>query len=280
MKIVKNIEIKGKHSRPILTDLFYKENGTPKEVIIFCHGYKGYKDWGAWNLIAEKFAGENFFFLKMNFSHNGGTKEQPIDFPDLEAFGQNNFLIELDDLDSILTWIQAQNGYQNEMDTSKITVIGHSRGGGIVVLKAATDRRISKVITWAAVSDFASRFPKGETLELWRKSGVAYITNARTNQQMPHYFQFYTSFKENEVALTINKALKELQIPFLIIHGSSDETVPLTEAEDLHAWYPESQLKIIEGANHTFGSSQPWLTSELPAHLSKVCDYSMEFLRN
>jgi len=87
MNITKNIQIKGKHKKPILTDIFYNKTGKPKPIVIFAHGYKGFKDWGCWNLIAEQFAKQNFFFIKFNFSHNGGTIEQPIDFPDLEAFG-------------------------------------------------------------------------------------------------------------------------------------------------------------------------------------------------
>ena len=146
-------------------------------------------------MVAESLANEGVFFIKMNFSHNGGTKEQPIDFPDLEAFGQNNFTKELDDLDSVISWISDSEAYQKEINPKHITLIGHSRGGGIVLLKASSDNRISKVITWAGVSDFANRFPVGEQLELWRENGVAYITNARTNQQMTHYFQFYTNFK-------------------------------------------------------------------------------------
>src|SRR5210317_1199269 len=157
MKKIQNIQIPGRHGKDILADLFFEQNGIKKEVVLFCHGYKGYKDWGAWNLVAEEFARQGFFFVKMNFSHNGGTIEQPIDFPDLEAFGQNNYLKELDDLDSIISWLQADNSYQAEINTKQISVIGHSRGGGIVVLKAANDRRISKVISWAGVSDFASR---------------------------------------------------------------------------------------------------------------------------
>jgi len=278
MRKIKNVEINGKHHRPILADLFYQESSSPKDIIIFCHGYKGYKDWGAWNLVAEAFAKKNFFFLKMNFSHNGGTKEQPIDFPDLEAFGQNNFLKELDDLDSVLTWLDSENPYQEEININSISVIGHSRGGGIVVLKAANDQRITKVISWAGVSDFASRFPNGETLELWRKNGVAYITNARTNQQMPHYFQFYTSFKENESFLTIRTAAEKLSIPYLIVHGNLDETVSLEEAQNLNAWFPKSQLEIIDGANHTFGSSQPWSEQTLPSHLSLAVERSLHFL--
>jgi len=279
MRKIKNIKIKGKHVRPILTDFFYNENGAPKDIVIFCHGYKGYKDWGAWNLVAEEFARQGFFFVKLNFSHNGGTAEQPIDFPDLEAFGQNNFLKELDDLDSVISWLSDENPYQKEINPNNISVIGHSRGGGIVVLAADKDKRIKKVISWAGVSDFAGRFPKGEALELWRKNGVAHITNARTNQQMPHYFQFYTSFKENEAFLTIKTAAEKLSIPYLIVHGNADETVPVIEANNLNIWNSDSQLEIIEGANHTFGSAQPWTNQLLPEHLSIAVKRTLEFLQ-
>lgn len=280
MRIVKNLEIKGRHDRPVLLDLFYEENSSPKDIVIFCHGYKGYKDWGAWNLVAEKFAEQNLVFLKMNFSHNGGTIEQPIDFPDLEAFGRNNFLIELDDLDSVLNWLDSENPFQRDLNTKNTSLIGHSRGGGIVLLKASKDKRITKVISWAGVSDFAKRFPQGEALDLWRKNGVAYVANARTNQQMPHYFQFYTSFKENEEFLNIKTAAEELHIPYLIVHGSNDETVTLKEAENLHLWYPKSELELIEGANHTFGSAQPWKQKTLPLHLALAVESTLHFVKS
>ncbi len=280
MNTIKNIEIKGKHNKPILADIFYIKNDLPKDIIIFCHGYKGYKDWGAWNLVAESFAKQGYFFIKMNFSHNGGTKEQPIDFPDLEAFGQNNFTKELDDLDSVISWISNTETYKNEINKQQITLIGHSRGGGIVLLKSASDKRVSRVITWAGVSDFASRFPIGEQLEVWRENGVAFITNGRTNQQMPHYFQFYTNFKEFESSLTIKIAVEKLTIPYLIVHGAMDETVLLTEAELLKSWNPKTQLSVILDANHTFGSMQPWTSSSLPDHLSQVLQQSSSFINS
>ena len=52
--------------------------------------------------MAKEFAKDGFCFIKFNFSHNGGTVEQPIDFPDLEAFGNNNYTKELDDLESVI----------------------------------------------------------------------------------------------------------------------------------------------------------------------------------
>jgi len=279
MKVVKNIAIKGKHKKPILMDLFYEENHRPKQIIIFCHGYKGYKDWGAWNLVAQEFAKQDTFFVKMNFSHNGGTNEQPIDFPDLEAFGNNNFTIELDDLDSVINWVVQNDLIKNEIDSNQITLIGHSRGGGIVLLKASEDNRITKVITWAGVSDFGSRFPFGEELKIWKKNNVAYITNARTNQQMPHYYQFYLNFKENETRLNIKRAVNKLNIPYLVIHGSDDETVLIQEANNLFSWNSKNTIHIIEKTNHTFGSKQPWDSKKLPLDLEEVVNKTADFLK-
>ena len=44
MTIEKNIVINGKHEKSILIDLFFEESNTKNPIIIFCHGYKGFKD--------------------------------------------------------------------------------------------------------------------------------------------------------------------------------------------------------------------------------------------
>lgn len=277
---LKNIIVKSEHhNKPILTDVFYNKNNTKKPVVIFCHGYKGYKDWGAWNLAAEEFADKGFFCVKFNFSHNGGTVEDPIDFPDLEAFGQNNFTLELDDLETIIDWVTNNADFKNEIDVQNITLIGHSRGGGIVTLKASENSKVTKVISWAGVSDYGSRFPKDEKiLEYWEKEGVSYIENARTKQQMPHYFQFYTNFKENEARLTIKNAVSKIAMPHLIIQGAEDDVVLPQEAKNLHAWNPKSELVILKEMNHSLGSAQPWNESKMPIHLQQVVKNSIDFI--
>ncbi len=276
----KNIIIKGQHQKPILTDTFYTKNGQAKPIVIFAHGFKGYKDWGCWNLVAEAFARQNLFFVKFNFSHNGGTKEQPIDFPDLEAFGNNNFIKEIDDLQSVIDWVFTEKSIQNEIDTSNITLIGHSRGGGIVALKASVDNRISKIITWAGVSDFETRFPKGEALEIWRNQGVSYIENSRTKQQMPLYYQFYENFEQNKKQLHIQSAVNNLITPYLILHGTNDTTVLFEEAKKLHSWNPRCKLQLLEGANHTFGATHPWKETFMPDHVQSIIENSIVFVNN
>jgi hypothetical protein len=82
------LEREGK--KPLLIDYYLPAEQRNCPLLIFCHGYKGFKDWGGWSLMSQDFAKSGFAFIKFNFSHNGGTMEQPIDFPDLEAFGHNN----------------------------------------------------------------------------------------------------------------------------------------------------------------------------------------------
>ena len=267
------------NNKSILLDVSFNKNGKQKPILIFCHGYKGFKDWGCWNVMASHIATANFFFLKFNFSHNGGTIEEPIDFPDLNAFGENNFIKELDDLENVISWItSSENKYSSELNSQEVILIGHSRGGGIVSIKASEDNRVTKVITLAGASDYKSRFPIGDELAYWRKEGVAYIENGRTKQQMPHFIQFYDNFIENEERLTISSGAKNITIPHLIIHGTTDDTVPFHEAEALHSWNKNSELFAIKDANHVFGGSHPWESDSLPSDLEiamhKIINFS------
>ena len=82
-----------------------EKNNSKKNVVLFSHGFKGFKDWGPFNQMAEFFANNNFFFIKFNFSYNGTSIDNPVEFVDLNAFGNNNFSLELDDLNLVIDWI-------------------------------------------------------------------------------------------------------------------------------------------------------------------------------
>ena len=278
MKISHNNILLREQKKPILIDYFFKQNKQKKPLVIFCHGYKGYKDWGSWNIMAQEFAKADLFFVKFNFSHNGGTMENPIDFPDLEAFANNNYSIELEDLESVINSVLNHQIFETEIDKTNITLIGHSRGGGIAVLKASQNTKISKVISWNGISDIEARFPKGEALEAWKKAGVGYIQNTRTKQQMPNKFQVYEDYLANKDNLDIKKAIKNLEIPHLIAQGTNDIVVLPIEAENMHKWNVNSELFMVEDMDHGLGNLQPWLEEKLPEFMVKVVDKSIAFV--
>ncbi|MGB7786856.1 MAG: alpha/beta hydrolase fold domain-containing protein [Salinimicrobium sp.] len=275
-----NIPLKGKHGRPVPTDVIISEEGNQKPILIFCHGYKGFKDWGGWNLMAEDLARKGMIVVKFNFAFNGGTLEDPIDFPDLDAFGENTYTKELDDLEVVIDWVSSRDfPYAAKADLSSLSLMGHSRGGGVVVIKAAEDRRIKKLITLAAVSDLGSRFPQGEELNAWQEKGIAYVENSRTKQQMPHLFDFYEDFKQNEERLTISTSAEALQIPTLVIHGTEDPTVSVENAEQLHRWIKNSELFLLEGSDHVFEMSHPWEKEKLPTAMERIIEKISGFIK-
>lgn len=273
--IERNIIIENPETRNFLADAYFPESAEKMPLVIFAHGYKGYKNWGAWDLMAKRFAEAGFFFVKFNFSHNGTTLENPTAFDDLEAFGNNNFSKEMLDYDAVLNHFSKRA----EIDPERIAVIGHSRGGGITLIKACEDERIKAVISLAGVSHFGYRFPSGDRMEEWKNSGVMYSENARTKQQMPHYYQFYEDYRTNEQRFSVQYAAQHLEKPLLIVQGSNDDAVKDKEAFLLNEWCKNSQLEILEGANHTFGASEPWKDKELPSHLSRATSLMTEFFK-
>ena len=281
MTIKKNIVLEKEGNKPILVDFFYNSNNNKMPVVIFCHGYKGYKDWGAWNLVAKEFANNNFFFLKFNFSHNGGTVENPIDFPDLNAFGNNNFTHELNDIERVLSFISENTEFSKNIDLTNIFLIGHSRGGGLCAIKASENKQIKGLITWAGVSNFKIRFNEGsQEFKEWKDKGVKYVENKRTKQQMPHFFQFYLDFKKNEKRFNIQSAVQSLEIPFLVIHGDNDKSVLQNEGRDLHSWNKNSKFFSVKNGTHTFSSMHPWQELKLPKGLQSVTETSINFIKS
>ncbi|WP_410493776.1 alpha/beta hydrolase family protein [Chryseobacterium defluvii] len=275
MKLIKqqNITISNPETKKFLADAFYPESGEKLPLLIFVHGYKGYKDWGAWNLMAEKFAKSGFFFVKFNFSHNGTTIDDPHNFADLEAFGNNNYSKELSDLGAVIDYFIKDS----KVDDQKVVLIGHSRGGGISIVKTFGDERINGLITLASV-DSLERFPKGDDLEKWKKRGVYYVLNGRTKQEMPHYYQFYEDFEKNNVLFDVERAAEMAKVHFLIVHGTKDESVNVKSADHLHILNPNSELFLIENADHTFGAKEPWEATELPNDLKKATEKCIEFI--
>ena len=279
MKIEKNIVVPYLQNN-IRADVYFKEQNKGK-LLLFLHGFKGFKDWGHFNPIADAFAEQQFVFLKFNFSHNGTTPEHPQEFVDLEAFGQNNFSFELEDLGNVIDFACSRKFPvpKKEFDANHIYLLGHSRGGGIAILKAVEDSRVKKIATWASVSEYG-KFWNEAMLPMWQENGVVYVPNVRTGQQMPLFWQLYEDFRDNRNRLLIPDAVKKLRIPFLVVHGTADLTVPYQSALDLVDWHPAATLVTILGGDHTFGGKHPFSDPDLPESAQKAVMETVGFFKS
>lgn len=281
MKIQKNILLQDEHGKPIATDIFFEETGKSKPVIIYAHGFNGFKDWGSFDIMAKRIAEAGFVLIKFNFSFNGTTPAQAEEFTDLEAYAQNNYTIELDNLEAVINWaVSPDNPYASEIDQEMLGLIGHSLGGGIVLLKAAEDARVKALVTWAAIAECQtpwSNWPK-ERMKEWEETGVQHIVNGRTGQQMPLGYQLYENYQQNKERLNIKRAIKSLNIPILLCHGTNDPAVPIAKARLLQEWQPAALLFTI-ASDHVFGRKHPWEGNELPEPMEVMLNATISFFR-
>jgi pimeloyl-ACP methyl ester carboxylesterase len=267
----KEFEIPGAEGKLIFGDYTFNNGVSKSPTIIFIHGFKGFKDWGAHNIMASFFAENNYRYLKFNLSHSGVTKENPKDVTDLESFAENTVSKELFDIQKVIDFTT------EKFPDSPITLVGHSRGGGLAILQAAKDERIKGLVTWSSIADFSSLWKKDQEEE-WVRTGKIYVENARTKEKMPLNKTLLEDLHEHKDAYSILKAAKKVHVPWLILHGDNDVNVDFSVAQALAQKQLKAQIQKIEGANHVYGASHPYTETQLPDHLQQVADKTLAFL--
>lgn len=137
-------------------DIFIKDDTqeySRKPVVIVCHGFKGFKDWGMFPRIGEYLAEQGFAAITFNFSGNG-VGEDLENFTELERFGRNTYQQELGDLDFLVQQIKHSGlPLANRMDPYRIGMMGHSKGGGDTLLYASSYPDVLRaVVTWNGIA--------------------------------------------------------------------------------------------------------------------------------
>jgi pimeloyl-ACP methyl ester carboxylesterase len=266
-----------KHSLPgslgeILIDVRAGGRTSSRPAVLVLHGFKGFKDWGMFPPLSQRLAQAGFTAVSPNLSGSGVDDEGDFSLP--ERFGHNTFSAELEDVRRVIDALMA--GQLGVPTPSTLGLVGHSRGGGIAILQAARDPRVRALVTWAAISS-VERWPAPQRSS-WRAAGRTDIQNARTGQVLPLYTDVLDDIEQNASALDIEAAGRRIRIPWLVIHGTEDESVRFAEAEQLKAAsaWPDTRLLPIEGGGHTFGAVHPWRSTT--PELATVFDATLAWL--
>ncbi len=266
----RSIVIKNSHSDEMGCDIYYPENQSkPLPLLIFLHGFKGFKDWGGFPYMLGKISEAGYAAAGFNFSYNG-IGDDLVNFTKLDRFADNTATREIEDTISVIDYFEKNAGKLN-IDFSSVTLTGHSRGGGAAIITAAEDSRVTRLITLNAVSEF-NRFTP-ERKEEWRKTGYIEMLNSRTKQMMRMNVIYLDDLEKNAERVNVINAASRLRVPFLIIQGAEDLAVNKNEAEMLYEVSDKSKSKlvIIEHTGHTFGTEHPF-KGTTPA-FEKVINY-------
>ncbi|MBS1904530.1 MAG: alpha/beta fold hydrolase [Bacteroidetes bacterium] len=276
------IILRSRDGEPLRCDIRYRPTGKAKPVVLFVHGFKGFKDWGPFPYVRERLAEAGFVAVGFNFSHNG-VGEDLHTFSELDRFARNTFTRDLHEIEDILEIVSAKDELPIEaceIDSNRIILFGHSRGASEAILSGADTSDIRAVVAWAPVATF-HRYSERQK-QIWREQGYFEIENARTGQIMRLNVSLLDDIEQHAERLDIPAHathLGELGKPLLVIAGSEDLTAPVKESQEIAAAYgPSVKLTIIERTGHTFGAEQPYRGSTL--QLEQAIDETIAFMQH
>jgi uncharacterized protein len=252
-------ELDGSAGFPIRVDV--TAPAEPVATVLICHGFKGFSGWGFFPWLAERLAGVRLRAVRFDFSDSGMTAEGA--FADQPGFEGSTFGRQLSDVDTVVRECRARGWL-----TRGYGLFGHSRGGGVAVLHAARNDDVRALVTWASISTVRRWSP--EEMKAWRDNGWLDVRNTRTGEILRQNTDLLEEIeREGDDALNIERAAGAIRAPWLILHGTQDETVSVQEARTLqNAAAPgEAELVTLE-TGHTFGATHP--LRERDAHLERA----------
>jgi fermentation-respiration switch protein FrsA (DUF1100 family) len=239
---------------PVRGDVRFLSGTTPRTAVLLCHGFKGFREWGFFPPLARAIASRGHAAVSFDLSRNG-VGEDGVDFSALHLFAEHTHTRNLAEIAGVLAAVRA--GRLLPRAPRAIGMFGHSRGGGEAILTAAEDGDIDALVTWAAIAQVDRWQP--EQIAAWERGETVEIMNTRTGQAMPVNASFWNDVGANLDRLDVVAAAGRLDVPWLIVHGDADTSVPVDDAHRLFAAAgEEAELLIVEGADHTFGAVQPY----------------------
>jgi len=256
----------------LLVDVRTGDRRNPRPAVVIVHGFKGFKDWGMFPVVADRLARAGLTAVSVNLSGSGVDDAGDFSLPD--RFTRNTYSAELEDITRTVAAVRA-GAPLGFVPPAAIGLLGHSRGGGMAIVAAARDPALRALVTWAAIASI-DRW-SDEAKASWRRRGHLNIQNTRTGQVIPMSTAILDDIAENaDGALDIIAAAGRIQMPWLIVHGDSDESVSVEDAKLLAAASSRSSTRLVlVPAGHTFGATHP--LGGMPETLDRVMVETVEW---
>lgn len=155
-----------------------------------------------------------------------------------------------EDLDCALVWLAQQPG----VDAANIAVLGHSVGAGAVLLAASRRKDIAAVISVAAFSHPANM--------MRRFLAAHHVPYMPLGWYVMRYVQHIIGHRFDAIAP--RHTITQIRCPVLLVQGSDDTIIPVSEAREIHAQRRSDavQLLILPGEHDS--------SAELERHADKL----------
>src|SRR5216110_859415 len=135
--------LRGADGGPLRGDV--RTAGDARPAVVICHGFKGFKDWGMFPPLAERLARAGLCAVSFNFS-GSGVGADGESFSEPERFAHDTYTRQLGDLTEVLRALSEARLVPGLHVPPRVGLLGHSRGGGVAILKAAEDSDVRALV--------------------------------------------------------------------------------------------------------------------------------------
>ncbi len=195
-------------------------------LVVLGHGVTGNKDRPLLVAVAEGLAAKGWPCLRISFSGNGESEGE---------FGESTITKEIGDLCAVLSTVPQE---------LRIAYIGHSMGSAVGVLTASRRLDIQALVSLAGMTHTAE-FVEREFGDV--EPGKGYMWDDEDCPLSAAYVEDLKSIGD------ILEAASQINQPWLLIHGTADDVVPLKDSRDaFEAANCRKELLEIPDAGHVF----------------------------
>ncbi|GIL56891.1 hypothetical protein Vafri_12179 [Volvox africanus] len=210
-----------------------------QDIFIFCHGYASSKDGFLFPRLAEELASRGRSSLRFDFSGNGESEG---------TFSFGNYFREVEDLRAAVEFAR------NTLKLNVAAIVGHSKGGNVVLLYASRYDDIPHVVSVAgrAIMSRGVKERLGEDVlqRLDREGVIAQEVSSSSGRRIKYLLT--KEGVDERMNLDMLAEAAKIRAQVLVLHGSSDNVIPVEDAHELAARIPHSTLCVVEGADHNF----------------------------
>mmetsp|Transcript_8764 Transcript_8764/g.18697 ORF Transcript_8764/g.18697 Transcript_8764/m.18697 type:complete len:337 (+) Transcript_8764:201-1211(+) len=239
-----------------LVGKFVEAAGNPEAVVILCHGYASTKDSALLLRLAQELNKVGLNSLRFDFAGNGES-EGPFEF--------GNYLSEASDLRAAVLFVR------DTLKKKVVAVAGHSKGGDVVLLYAATFDDVPFVVNISGRFDMKRGIKERFGEEMLSKVEQLGQVQQQVRTEGGAVIKFMLTKKDlaDRLSLDMEAAGRKITISeVLTVHGTADTVIPPEDAQQFARVIRQHQLFLIPGADHNYRT---------PAHAElaakKIADY-------
>ncbi|MBG87688.1 MAG: alpha/beta hydrolase [Verrucomicrobiales bacterium] len=196
-----------------------------RQVVVIGHGVTGNKDRPFVVALANALEQAGINALRFSFAGNGGSEGRFVDC---------TISKEVSDLGAVI----------DALADHEICYVGHSMGGAVGVIRASEDDRIRRLVSLAGMvhtAKFAETefgMEKPDEGCMWEEESCP-LSSTYVNDM-------------NAIDTVVERGA-QIKVPWLLVHGTEDDVVPIQESHDIIAKAGDN-TKFVElnGANHVF----------------------------